>query len=309
MRALPAFAAVEACWICGERDLASFHDARIDLSPYREQDPELSAYTGERVRLARCSRCGFAQPERLPMLPRFFERMYDQLWSAEWVASEFEATYKDRIFSRILDLLRARVPEKGRTLLDVGAHAGRFVHLATAAGWQAEGIEVNARTAAFAASRTNGRVRRMSADQLHTVSPGFAAVTLTDVLEHVPEPLSLLTAVRHVLAPAGWITVKVPCGPAQALKEGARARLHRGYTPRLADNLVHVSHFSPRSLHMALARAGFDSIHLEIAAPECPPDGGMSNALRMLLYRAGRSLPFGVHTPLALNLQAIARRA
>jgi hypothetical protein len=45
------------------------------LSAWREQDPELAAYTGEKIWLWRCEACGFAQPDRIPALPRFFERM------------------------------------------------------------------------------------------------------------------------------------------------------------------------------------------------------------------------------------------
>jgi SAM-dependent methyltransferase len=304
-----AFADVAACWVCGGAGLDAFHETRFDLSAYREQDPELAAYTGACVQLQRCRACGFAQPDRLPLLPHFFDRMYDQLWSDEWVVAEFESTYKDRIFRRVLELLGTRVSKQPRRLLDVGAHAGRFLHLAREAGWRPEGIEVNTRTATYAESRTGARVYQINASQLQTLEPRYDAVTLTDVLEHIPDPVALLASLHAVLAPGGWVAVKVPCGPVQRLKEDARAAIRRGYTPRLADNLVHVSHFSAPSLRMALARAGFDAIHIEVGAPECPTGSVLANAIRLLLYRAGRALPFGTRTPLALNLQACARRA
>jgi SAM-dependent methyltransferase len=303
------FADAGACWVCGSDRFAQFHQARFDLSAYRDQDPELAAYTGSTVLLHRCRACGFAQPDRLPSLPRFFDRMYDQLWSPEWVAGEFEATYKDRIFHRILDLLDARVSAGPRRLLDVGTHAGRFLHLARDAGWTAEGVEVNTRTATFAAARTGARVYQVNAAELDRIGTAYDAVTLTDVLEHVPGPVGLLTRIRTIVSPGGWIAVKVPCGPAQLLKERVRQATQRGYAPRLADNLVHVNHFSVQSLRLALSRAGFDSVHLEVAPPECPAGNSWSNGLRLLLYRAGRTLPLGVHTPLALNLQACARRS
>jgi SAM-dependent methyltransferase len=304
-----AFTDVPCCWICGQTRFDPFCGARFDFEAYRDQDPAIAAYTGATVRLRRCLACGFAQPERLPALPRFFDRMYDQLWSPDWVAGEFEASYKDRIFDRILDLLDARVAPGRRRLLDVGAHAGRFLHLARHAGWAVEGVEVNPRTAAFAAARTGARIYQMNVADLDTIDGTYDAVTLTDVLEHLPSPVDVLARLRRLLSPGGWIAVKVPCAPAQLLKERARGAIHRGYVPRLADNLVHVNHFSPRSLKLALERAGFASVCLEVAAPECPDEGGVSNALRMALYRTARALPFGLHTPLALNLQACARHA
>jgi SAM-dependent methyltransferase len=298
-----------ACWVCGHTDLDRFHLAVLEFDAWREQDPELAAYSGETIWLRRCRGCGFAQPERMPALPRYFERMYDQRWSAEWVADEFNSAYKDVIFVRILEALGVRIRSAGRSLLDIGSHAGRFLNLARRAGWRAEGTEINPRTAAYAAEKTGAPVHRLRAEQILELGKQFDAVTLTDVLEHIPEPVALLSTARRVITRGGWISVKVPCGPAQLLKETWRARLSRGYRATLADNLVHVSHFSPQSLRLALARAGFDEISVEIAAPECPPGARVATLGRMALYHVGRRIPFGVHSPLALHLQAFARAA
>ncbi len=101
----------------------------------------------------------------------------------------------------------------------------------------------------------------------------------------------MLATARRVLADGGWLSIKVPCGPVQVLKETWRARLQHGYRATIADNLVHVSHFSPRSLRLALERAGFTEIAVEIAAPECPPGAAAATAARLALYNLGRSVP------------------
>jgi SAM-dependent methyltransferase len=295
------------CWVCTGTDGDRIHQAILEFSAWHEQDPELAAYTGETIWLWRCSNCGFAQPERIPALPGYFERMYDQRWSADWVVQEFESTYKDLIFERILTALDSRVRRNGRTLLDIGSHAGRFLHLAGQAGWDAEGTEINARTAAYAAERTGAPVHRLKAEQVLELKRRFDAVTLTDVLEHIPQPVSLLSTVRRLLSPNGWIAVKVPCGSAQLLKETWRARLSRGYRATVADNLVHINHFSPRALREALTRTGFTDVTVEVAAPECPPGARASALARVSVYNVVRRLPFGVDSPLALHLQAFAR--
>ncbi len=303
-----AYRATGSCWVCGAPAGDRYHAAALDFAPWREQDPELAAYTGETVWLTRCRACGFGQPERIPALPRYFERMYDQRWSPEWVAQEFESTYKDVIFRRVLDALGRRVHGSDRTLLDIGSHAGRFVYLATHAGWKADGTEINPRTASYAAERSGATIHKVRAECVRDLGKQFDAVALTDVLEHIPEPVAMLSTVHSVLARDGWVAVKVPCGSVQLLKETWHQRLSRGYRATLADNLVHVNHFSPGSLRLALARAGFTDISVEIAAPECPPESRRSSAVRLALYRLGRLVPFGVHTPLALHLQAFARR-
>jgi SAM-dependent methyltransferase len=233
--------------------------------------------------------------------------MYDQRWSDDWVTAESGSAYKDVIFGRILAALGERVRSTPRTLLDVGCHAGRFLRLAGEAGWTVEGTEINERTATHAAASTGVPVHRLSAGRLGELGRRFDAVTLTDVLEHIPQPVALLSTVRRVVADGGWVAIKVPCGPAQLLKETWRARLSRGYRATVADNLVHISHFSPRALRSALERAGFGDITMEVAAPECPAGAPVAAFARLALYHVGRRVPGGIHTPIALHLQAFAR--
>lgn len=307
------FQRVEACWVCGGRDLTPYHTLRFELDAYRsrDQDHELAAYTGQTLDLVRCGRCGFGQPAALPALDRYFDRMYDQRWDERWVVEEFEADYKDFIFRSILGELDRLVAPGARRLLDVGAHAGRFLHLARESGWDAEGIELNPWTAAYAAARTGAAVHQMNAQALADRGRRYDAVVLTDVLEHIPEPVGLLTTLASLTSPAGVIAVKVPCGPSQVVKERVLAAL-TSHRVTLADNLVHVNHFSPRSLRLALERAGF-SVLVRSAAPELRPTHPFSlralasNAVRLTTY--GLSLlPGAVQTPLALNLQAYGTR-
>lgn len=135
---------------------------------------------------------------------------------------------------------------------------------------------------------------------------------MTDVLEHIPSPRGILATVRQLLHPGGWVSIKVPCGQSQLLKERTRQRL--GLVPEAAigTNQVHVNHFSPSSLRLALQRAGFVDVQLTIGAPELPPPAWRASViwsrwLRQSVYQIGRRLPGGVHTPLAINLQAFAR--
>jgi SAM-dependent methyltransferase len=300
------FAPIGACWICGDKSLTRYHEFGLDFRPYAEQDAELAAYTDSRVWLTRCGTCGFGQPDALPTLPGFFSRMYDQRWSDDWVEQEFDADYKDVIFQTILRELARRCPAKG-TLLDIGAHAGRFMSLAQAENWHVEGVELNPRTAACAARRTGAPVHQLDVRDLVVEGRRYAAVCLTDVLEHIPEPLHILSTAAALLDDRGCIAIKVPCGISQWRKERVLSVLRPGRNVSLADNLVHVNHFSPASLRMALERCGFTDIAVHTAAPELPPSSATSRAVRLAIYAAGR-LPGAVSTPLALNLQAYATR-
>ncbi len=222
-----AFDPVRTCWICDGTTLVPVHELIFELSAYDTQDAELAAYTGSRLTLCRCARCGFAQPAALPALPRYFDRMYDQRWSDDWIRNEFEADYKDDIFAEILGSLAGRLGPARRRLLDVGAHAGRFVSLAQRAGWTAEGLELNPKTAAYAARRTGASIRQLNVHDAAVGDEAYDAITLTDVLEHIPDPVRVLMRAASLLAPDGWVAVKVPCGPSQLLKETWRGRILR----------------------------------------------------------------------------------
>jgi SAM-dependent methyltransferase len=306
------FDPVDRCWVCGGGALKRFHRCRMDFDAYAEQDPALHRYTGEHVWIVRCADCGFGQPAALPTLAKFFDRMYDQRWSPTWVEEEFTATYKDMIFDGILTELARRVRPAHRRLLDLGAHAGRFMHLAQARGWDVEGIELNPRTAAFAAARTGAPVHQTNAQTLAGGGRRFDAVTMTDVLEHIPDPVALLSVVASLIHPGGWVAVKVPSGASQWRKERVRSMLTPSRRVSIADNLVHVNHFSPRALALALQRAGFCHVTVCPGAPELLPAGAsrwrsrLSNVVRLAVFAAAR-LPGAIRTPLALNLQAYAQ--
>jgi SAM-dependent methyltransferase len=314
-RAGVGFVPVPACWICGHTAFRPMDRAPLNFAHYATQDPELAAYTGVSVRIMQCKGCGFGQPEKLPALPNYFDRAYDIRWSNETLEQEFGSAYKDLIFNLILDELERRLGRGRRSILDVGAHAGRFIHLASRRGMAAEGIELNPQSSAYAERATGLPVHRLNAHDLAVRGNRYDAVTMTDVLEHIPEPLRILEKLHTLLVPGGWIAVKVPHGRAQWVKERLVRRLiHRRGTDfgGIADNLVHVNQFGAKSLRLALTRAGFTEIAIEVGAPEVQVLGTwrdtMANLPRIGVWRAAQFIPGSTRTPLALNLQAFARR-
>jgi hypothetical protein len=252
----------------------------------------------------------------LPATADFFDTLYSIEWTEEVLDREFDAGYKDLIFHQVLSgLERYRDPNLPRTSLDIGTHVGRFVELARRAGWEAEGAELNPVTASYAAHRTGAPIHQMRAQDLATQGRRYTAVTLNDVLEHIPRPLPLLAEVRGLLPAGGVIAIKVPHGPMQRIKEGIRRTLLRQPGAGVGLRFVHVNHFTVKSLRLCLERAGFDRISIEIAAPDFVPahyprgrtfQQAYSAFVRTAVYGAGKRIPGGVYTPLALNLQAFA---
>ncbi len=302
-----------SCFVCASHQLKPIHDGFFCLGNTLkdpEAEPTLRPFEGKHFLLNQCQACGFIQAQGIPIDPNYFTALYNQKWSEEWMLSDFDSVYKDNIFQGILHHIGKSIRKSPRSLLDVGTHVGKMIHLAGLAGWQADGIELNPRTREIAIRKTGRPVHRMTAKQLSETGVKYDAVTITDVLEHIPDPVSVLTDLRSLMNPNGMIAIKVPSGANQLRKEKFRTWIGATKRAEIGTNFIHVNHFSPTALRTALVRAGFVQPWITVGAPELPPGGGfrglVSRCFRQAVFSVAK-LPGGVHTPLGLNLQAFAR--
>lgn len=139
---------------------------------------------------------------------------------------------------------------RGR-VLDVGCSVGTFLEAAAARGWDAVGIEPNPAAAAGARARGRHVVVGYFDTQTACGLGEFDAVHMSDVIEHVFDPVQMLKAARTVLKPGGVLLVTTPdfdtlCGRALQRKPAE-----------------HVVHFRRGALAEAAARAGFEGISVE----------------------------------------------
>lgn len=287
----------QRCQVCGGGPLKPVWRDRFDLSHFPRFGADAHGnYPDSRV--VACPDCGFGQPETLPDIPDYFRTLYRIEYPEGALKADFESGVKDAIFREVLGRLDGRLAaDVPRTVLDIGCHTGRFLQLAAEAGWEAEGIELNPETAAYARTRTGRPVHACGAEDLAAQDRTFGALVLTDVLEHIPDPVGVLRGLRPLVAPGGAIAVKVPHGPAQRLKERLR-RLAGRADAGVMVRYVHVNHFTVKSLDLALRQAGFKPGPIEPAAPE-----GFS-PLRFAVRAAARGL--GPNSPLCMNLLALA---
>ena len=188
--------------------------------------------------------------------------------------SESERRLEERVAERraphFETLLRA-AGTPGR-LLDVGAGVGALVQLARERGWEAVGVDVDPAVVAYA--RARGRDVRLGELANLALPPArFDLVTLCNVVDFVADPVDVLAECRRVLVPGGRIFLRTPNVPWQL--QGARAarllaalglgRLIDGRARWLA--IFHRSNFGPRTLRIALARAGFQEIEVANSVP------------------------------------------
>lgn len=155
-----------------------------------------------------------------------------------------------RTFDDRLPLLPAHAQES--RILDVGAAVGAFVERARFAGWQAEGVEPSTWAAAYARDILRQPVATGTLEGAEYPAATFDVVTLWEVIEHLPEPLSTLREIHRVLKPGGFLALSTPDA-----RSPVSQLLGRRW-PGWRKVPEHLFFFDRRTLRKLLGDAGFE---------------------------------------------------
>jgi SAM-dependent methyltransferase len=148
------------------------------------------------------------------------------------------------------------------SVLDVGCGIGNFLEYARDRGIRAIGTDVEAD--AVSAARANGLDAHVTAELDAAVPDGSVdAITLWDVIEHLPEPLAVVRDVVRKLRPGGALLFETP-DAAFPVRTAVRA-LHAatGGRANLTGPLYYWEHkvyFTAAGLTALLDRAGADTV-------------------------------------------------
>ena len=164
-------------------------------------------------------------------------------------------------------------PPSAGPVVDIGCGAGQLVRCLLADGYDAAGIDISPEQVALAHAEGLPQVRYGDHRQLLRERPGeLAAVTATDLLEHLtkPEVLDTFDAVAAALAPGGRFVARVP-----------NAVSPFGGHIRYGD-FTHETWFTAGSVHQLAAAAGLGSVEVV----DCRPAAhGMASAARATLWK------------------------
>jgi SAM-dependent methyltransferase len=197
----------------------------------------------EYARCAQCAQVYLRQRPRPDDMPRYYP--------SEYIRQGTGPPALIRWFRRrdLQPRVRLAARQPGHRLLDVGCATGEFLEAMRSAGWAVAGVE----PAPWAADKTSARGIPVWPTTLAAAAlpaGAFDVVTMWDVLEHLDEPGSGLSAVQRALRPGGRLLVTTP------LLDGWEARY---YGPRWPgwDAPRHLLVFDRHTLGAALSRAGF----------------------------------------------------
>lgn len=136
-----------------------------------------------------------------------FSELAHRWWDTE---SEFRPLHQ--INPLRLDWIDERVALRGKAVLDVGCGGGVLAESMARRGAQVTGIDLAAkplgvaRLHALESGVDNVQYREIATEALAAERPAaFDVVTCMEMLEHVPEPASVVQACATLAKPGGWV--------------------------------------------------------------------------------------------------------
>jgi 2-polyprenyl-3-methyl-5-hydroxy-6-metoxy-1,4-benzoquinol methylase len=219
--------------------------------------------------IARCHACGYIFDNPRPALEEligFYSRptQYDS-----WLR---ELGPRQRLWKRRLKELQST--RKMGSLLDVGAGIGQFLAVAREVYSEVHGTEVSSTATQIAKQKYDLDLLQGTIEDLDMRGKVFDNVALFHVLEHVPDPRSVLKTCHSLLSAQGILVIAVPNEVASLraslrrmlVKAGVKrqGRVGNFGLPRTSvdkdSSEVHLSHFTPKVLRRLLQTAGFSII-------------------------------------------------
>jgi 2-polyprenyl-3-methyl-5-hydroxy-6-metoxy-1,4-benzoquinol methylase len=232
------------CPLCQSTDFSLFKHGTIDPGNISSEDFKITdSRYGSLWTFFKCKNCKFVFSN--PYVPdEHIVEFYSQLEDKEYSA---EAQGRTKNFKVLFKRLKRLNP--GKTLLDVGAASGIFLHLAQQEGFHIEGIEPSTPLAKEAKEKYGLELFNGAIEQFQPKRK-YAVITLLDIIEHLVEPQPFMTAVDNLLEENGLIVIVTPDVNSLA----ARLMGKRWWHYRIA----HINFFNLPALKYLLETHGYD---------------------------------------------------
>jgi len=160
---------------------------------------------------------------------------------------------REHTFRRSLQDLQAFIQPPGE-LLDVGCYTGAFMEIAAAEGWEVSGVELSSWAAAIAREAEFGSVYEGTLEEIAFPLNSFDVVTLWDVIEHLPQPATMLNEIAAIQPPGGILALST------YLINSLPARILGKHYPFFMD--MHLVHFSRDTLEQILREHGYEILSI-----------------------------------------------
>lgn len=215
--------------------------------------------------IVQCRGCGLIFPNPMPVPGQLAEHYAN----SEKYFAEHSLEGKIAASQWVLDSIEELGARRGR-LLDIGPGRGEMLLAATLRGWTAIGLEPATEFARFARQYSGSEIVEAKLEDRPFERESLDVVTLGAVLEHVFNPVELLTEINRVLRPGGmlWLDVPNEAGAFYRLGNAYQRLRGRDWVVNLSPTFppYHVFGFTPRALRALADRTRFDLIKFKTYA-------------------------------------------
>ncbi len=246
----PLFWTRTECPVCSSSNIKIIRQRNIS---YKEFHPDRIKITdkeyGKIWDLNRCSDCTHVFANPCPTEDHI-RHLYAQIKDPSY---EEEAGGREKNFLSILWNINKIHPGKG-SIFDVGAATGIFLNSARKYGWRPDGIEASTWAVKTAQKKYNLEIKEGAFESVPLNEKHYQAVTLIDLIEHIPYPYKAVLKAHKILTQDGILCLVTPNLHSLAAKISCGRWWH--FRP------AHIHYFTKKSLCRLLERAGFKVIKI-----------------------------------------------
>ncbi|MCB2171309.1 class I SAM-dependent methyltransferase [archaeon] len=175
----------------------------------------------------------------------------------------FKRFYENKYSTRIENLNPMKLqalslfPSPPRTVLDVGCGTGMLAGLLSEAGYKVVGIDLSDVAVQKCRARGIEAYQQDLAEKLQFSDNTFDCILMSEVIEHLVDPIQVLKELRRVLKINGVMVITTP----NSSFITRRFRYLIGKSSTETQNFSHLRFFSADFLKRVVTSAGFSIVH------------------------------------------------
>jgi 2-polyprenyl-3-methyl-5-hydroxy-6-metoxy-1,4-benzoquinol methylase len=219
-----------------------------------------------------CGRCGVAYVANPPsgesLRQAYSSDYYTRATKTLYANPEISDYRVQNIAVPKVEFVLEHLTTAKRTWLDIGCGSGENLHVVAKKGFTALGLEANTMEREFAAAHfgLNVRDEYVTPQTLGNYRHKHGVVSLFSVLEHVPDPNSILANVAAIQEAGDNLVLEVPKYPSISVLSQVTFPQH---VNRMLHPPLHLFLFPLRTIEMMLEKAGYRPLAVWMFGQDC----------------------------------------
>jgi len=223
-------------------------NCKMEMRPY---------FTKKSFQIARCPSCKLMAVENVPtdLRPYYSEGYFTGDVTLDgYIDYDLDKEVTKKTYIDYLDLLGKYIQKQSQiSMFEVGCATGFFIDLARQRGWQTEGIDIS--EYAVKKAREKGLMATTTTLESYQSAKKFDVVAMQDLIEHVKDPVDVISRAKNLLAENGLLLFTTP--DAGSLWARIWNKKWHAFVPP-----QHLFYFSAKSLGSILKKNGFEVVHM-----------------------------------------------